>query len=102
MKKGTERDEAGLGGDGGLFFPRTQTAGEPRAGAHFYFAWGCFRDFVSGPSGTSPIVEYAGGGAVSGRSLVLLMPGGRFRHQLHAPHKEGPVLGRQRRKQLFL
>jgi hypothetical protein len=73
MKKGIERDEARLGRDDGLFFPRTQTAGEPRAGAHFYFAWGCFRDFVSGPSDASPIAH-----RVSNTLVEALCPGDRW------------------------
>jgi hypothetical protein len=49
-----EQDEIGLGGDDGPSLPRTQAAGVLRAEAPFYFAWGCFRDFVSGPCGVPP------------------------------------------------
>src|SRR6266478_5347076 len=37
-----------------LLVPRTQRSTSAASRGPFYFAWGCFRDFVSGPRGAPP------------------------------------------------
>src|SRR5438445_1269373 len=53
-RDGLEQDEIRLGRDDGLSrAPDASGLSAARRGP-FYFAWGCFRDFVSGPCGVPP------------------------------------------------
>src|ERR1700694_2267313 len=58
----------------GLSLPRTQRSKSAASRGPLYFAWGCFRDFLSRPCLAPPKGRYAGSGTATSPNVILVDP----------------------------